>query len=391
MAGLDSRLLQRSSDSREATERGGFAVVEAGTIAMGADSAVESGRNRKAMIRVGVIGCGYWGPNLTRCFAEDAGSTVVAVSDMQAARLAPIAKRYPSIQTTVDADEVIENPQIDAIAIATPVSTHFDLALKALRAGKHVLVEKPMTSSTVSSLCLIEEAAKRNLNLMVDHTFVYTGAVRKIHELIREGELGQPYYYDSVRVNLGLIQHDVDVIWDLAVHDISILNYVLPVRACAVSATGMSHVPGGKENIAYLTVFCEGNMIAHVHVNWLAPVKVRRTMIGGSKRMIVYDDVEPSEKVKVYDKGIALAPDSENFIKMMINYRAGDVWIPKIDITEALRVEAAEFVASIVEGRPPLTDGIAGLRTVRILEMASRSMKEQGKLIRVQDLEGGIA
>jgi predicted dehydrogenase len=345
-------------------------------------------RRRPIMIRVGVIGCGYWGPNLVRCFAEDGGSAVIAVSDLEASRLAPIAKRYPAIQTTASAKEVIDNPQIDAIAIATPVSTHFDLALQALRAGKHVLVEKPMTSSTASALCLIEEAARRNLTLMVDHTFVYTGAVRKIHELISGDQLGQPYYYDSVRINLGLIQQDVDVVWDLAVHDISILNYVLPVRPLAVSATGMSHVPGRKDNIAYLTILCEGNLIAHVHVNWLAPVKVRRTMIGGSKRMIVYDDVEPSEKVKVYDKGIALTPDSENVVKMMINYRAGDVWIPKLDITEALRVEVAEFVASIESRRPPLTDGLAGLRTVQILEMASRSMQEQGKLIQVQETEG---
>ena len=342
------------------------------------------------MVRVGVIGCGYWGPNLTRCFSESADATVVAVSDLQAARLIPMAKRYPSIRTTVDPDDVIEDPQIDAIVVATPVSTHFDLALKALRAGKHVLVEKPMTSSTVSSLCLIEEAERRNLVLMVDHTFVYTGAVRKIHELISDDALGQPYYFDSVRINLGLIQHDVDVLWDLAVHDISILNHILPARPCAVSATGMSHVPGGKENIAYLTVFCEGNLIAHVHANWLAPVKVRRTMIGGSKRMIVYDDVEPSEKVKVYDKGIALASDPENIIKMMINYRAGDVWIPKLDITEALKTEAAEFVGAIEENRRPLTDGMAGLKTVRILEMASRSMKEQGKVIRVQEVEGAL-
>ena len=333
------------------------------------------------MIRVGVIGCGYWGPNLVRCFAEASGATVEAVSDLNPNRLAAMQKRYPAIRTTQSADDLIADPRIDAVAIATPVATHAPLAQKVLAAGKHVLVEKPMTSSAQSSERLIEEAARRKLVLMVDHTFVYTGAVRKIQELIADGQLGEPYYYDSVRVNLGLFQHDVDVIWDLAVHDISIMNYVLPFRPLAVSACGMSHVPGRAENIAYLTLFCENNLIAHVHVNWLAPVKVRRTMIGGSRRMIVYDDVEPSEKVKVYDKGIAVSQDGDSIVQMMINYRAGDIWIPQLDITEALKREAAEFVASIERGRAPLTDGLAGLRTVRILEMATRSMKEKGRLM----------
>jgi predicted dehydrogenase len=335
------------------------------------------------MIRVGIIGCGYWGPNLVRCFSEASGSTVAAISDLRADRLAAMQKRYPAVQVTQSADELIANPAIDAVAIATPVATHCDLALKALAAGKHVLVEKPMTASTESALRLVEAADRRKLTLMVDHTFVYTGAVRKIHELIAGGQLGSPYYYDSVRVNLGLFQRDVNVIWDLAVHDIAIMDYVLPLRPVAVSACGVSHVAGGNENIAYVTVLCEENLIAHVHVNWLAPVKVRRTMIGGSQRMIVYDDVEPSEKVKVYDKGIAVNGE-EGIVKMMISYRAGDVWIPQLDITEALKVEAAEFISSIEQGRAPLTDGHAGLRTVRILEMASRSMKEKGRMMELE-------
>ncbi|HMD70665.1 MAG TPA: Gfo/Idh/MocA family oxidoreductase [Bryobacteraceae bacterium] len=337
------------------------------------------------MIRTGVIGCGYWGPNLIRCFSESGGAAVEAVCDLNPNRLAAMQKRYPAVRTTASADDLIADPRIDAIAIATPVATHASLALKALAAGKHVLVEKPMTSSVESSERLIEEAARRNLVLMVDHTFVYTGAVRKIRELVAGGQLGELYYYDSVRVNLGLFQHDVDVIWDLAVHDISIMNYVLPLRPLAVSACGLSHVPGRAENIAYLTIFCENNLIAHINVNWLAPVKVRRTMIGGSSKMIVYDDLEPSEKVKVYDKGIAVSPDGEGIVQMMISYRAGDIWIPQLDITEALKREAAEFIDSVEQGRAPVTDGLAGLRTVRILEMATRSMREQGRLMKFED------
>jgi predicted dehydrogenase len=337
------------------------------------------------MIGIGVVGYGYWGPNLVRCFSESGGAAVEAVCDLNPNRLAAVQKRYPGIRTAGSADDLIADPRIDAIVIATPVATHAALAMKALAAGKHVLVEKPMTSSAESSERLIEEAARRNLVLMVDHTFVYTSAVRKIRELIADGQLGEIYYYDSVRVNLGLFQHDVDVIWDLAVHDIAIMDYVLPLRPVAVSACGLSHVVGRAENIAYLTVFCEDNLIAHINVNWLAPVKLRRTMIGGSRKMIVYDDLEPSEKVKVYDKGIAVSPDGEGITQMMISYRAGDVWIPHLDITEALKREAAEFVESVEQGRAPLTDGLAGLRTVRILEMATRSMKEQGRLLKFED------
>jgi predicted dehydrogenase len=333
------------------------------------------------MVRVGVI----------RCFSEAEGSTVEAVSDLRPDRLAAIRKLYSSVQTTRSAEDLIANPRIDAVAVATPVSTHYDLVLRALQAGKHVLLEKPMTTSTQSSMRLIEEAARRKLVLMVDHTFVYAGAVRKIRQLIADGELGQLYYYDAVRVNLGLFQHDVDVIWDLAVHDISIMDHVLRLRPVAVSATGLSHIPGGKEDIAYLTIFCEDNLIAHVHANWLAPVKVRRTMIGGSRQMIVYDDVEPSEKVKVYDRGIAVKESPESVLQMMINYRVGDVWVPRLDTAEALKVEAAEFIASIQQAKTPLTDGWAGLRTVQILEMATRSMQEKGRLIEFQAMDGAAA
>lgn len=331
------------------------------------------------MIGVGVIGYGYWGPNLVRNFAEVDGAHVVAVCDRRPERLALAKSRYPYIETTDVAMEVVADPRIDAIVIATPVSTHFELARQALRAGKHVLVEKPLAATSDEAERLIEEANRRRLILMVDHTFVYTGAVRKIRELITDGLLGQLYYYDSVRVNLGLFQHDVNVIWDLAVHDLSIMDYVLPQRPVAISATGMSHIPGQPENIAYITLFFADSLIGHIHVNWLAPAKVRRTLIGGSQKMIVYDDLEPSEKVKVYDRGITLTDNPESIYRMLIGYRTGDMWAPQVDMTEALRTEVLHFIRCIEEGERLITDGEAGLRVVRTLEAATRSISDRGQ------------
>ncbi|MEH2152552.1 Gfo/Idh/MocA family protein [Nostoc sp.] len=339
------------------------------------------------IINIGVIGYGYWGPNLVRNFVEMPGVQVRTVSDFNPELLAKVQARYPAIQVTKDCRDIFIDPKIDAVAIATPVSTHFELALAALQAGKHVLVEKPMTTTSEQAMRLIEEAEKRNLVLMVDHTFVYTGAVRKMHDLIATNSLGDIYYYDSVRVNLGLFQHDVNVIWDLAVHDLSIMSYLLPSQPYAVSATGISHVPGEPENIAYLTLFFEKNLIAHINVNWLAPVKVRRTLIGGSQRMIVYDDLEPSEKIKIYDKGITVNGNSESMYQMMIGYRTGDMWSPKLDITEALKTEGLHFIRCIEQGDRPLTDGEAGLRVVRILEAATQSLKKQGRLIELNVAE----
>lgn len=341
------------------------------------------------MINIGVIGYGYWGPNLVRNFIEMPGVQVKTVSDFNPELLAKAQARYPVIQVTKDCRDIFTDPQIDAVAIATPVSTHFELALAALQAGKHVLVEKPMTTTSEQAKRLIEEAEKRNLVLMVDHTFVYTGAVRKMHDLIATNSLGDIYYYDSVRVNLGLFQHDVNVIWDLAVHDLSIMNYVLPCQPYAVSATGISHVPGEPENLAYLTLFFEKNLIAHINVNWLAPVKIRRTLIGGSQRMIVYDDLEPSEKLKIYDKGITVNGNSESVYQMMIGYRTGDMWSPKLDVAEALKTEGLHFIDCIQKGDRPLTDGEAGLRIVKILEAATQSLKKQGQLIELKTV--GVA
>jgi predicted dehydrogenase len=345
----------------------------------------------QSMLHVGVIGYGYWGPNLVRNFVESGRAQVTCVSDLNSARLALAKARYPGIEVSTDALEVIGNPALDALVIATPVSSHFDLAMAALKAGKHVLVEKPMTATSAQAVTLIEQANERRLSLMVDHTFVYTGAVRKIREIIAGGDLGQPYYFDSVRINLGLFQHDVNVIWDLAVHDLSILNYVLPGEPLAISATGASHVGGKTANIAYLTLFFAGNFIAHMHVNWLAPVKIRRTVIGGSRRMIVYDDLEGSEKVKVYDKGVNLDGNPEDLYRARINYRAGDMWAPNVEATEALKLEVDEFIDSIEQGRRPLTDGEAGLLVVRILEAATASMEQQGRLTELGKAQGAGA
>lgn len=332
------------------------------------------------MLKIGVIGYGYWGPNLVRNFVEVRGATVAMVADMNPTQLARVNSRYPAIKTTTDINELIHSPEIDAVAIATPVSTHFSLAMSALQAGKHVLVEKPMTFTAAEGEQLVEEAAKRNLVLMVDHTFVYTGAVRKMHQLVQKDELGDVYYYDSTRVNLGLFQHDVNVIWDLAVHDLSIIEYVLNKVPRAVSATGMSHVTGQPENVAYMTIYYDDNLIAHVNVNWLAPVKVRRTLVGGSKKMIVYDALEPVETIKVYDKGIDVR-STEEIYTTMLGYRTGDMYSPKLDSTEALQLEALHFIDCIENGTQPETDGAAGLRVVKILEAASASMKQRGSVV----------
>lgn len=334
---------------------------------------------KAANVQVAVIGYGYWGPNLVRNFADVAGFQLAAIADMNPARLAEAGRRYPAARTTTDIQSALNDPEIDAVAIATPVFTHFELALAALRAGKHVLVEKPMASTSAQCEQLIAEAERGKRVLMVDHTFVYTGAVQMIHELVAKGELGEIYYYDSVRVNLGLFQHDVNVIWDLGVHDLSIMDYTLGKRPVAVSATGISHVANKPENLAYLTVFFEDNLIAHFHLNWLAPVKIRKTLIGGSRRMIVYDELETSEKLKIYDKGITVSGAGEDLYKMLVGYRTGDMWAPNVDVTEALKTEMKHFLECITEGKQPLTGGEAGLRVVRILEAATESMAQRGK------------
>jgi predicted dehydrogenase len=343
------------------------------------------------MMRIGVIGYGYWGPNLVRNFAELPDTSVTAVADVKQDRLDLLHRRFPAAEVTNDIQRVLRHPEIDAIAIATPVSTHFALALEALREGKHVLIEKPMTATSEEALRLIEEADHRNLVLMVDHTFVYTGAVRKIRQLIDEGSLGEVYYYDSTRINLGLFQQDVDVIWDLAVHDLSIMDYILPATPVEVSATGLGHVDGASENIAYVTAFYDSPLIAHLNVNWLSPVKVRRTLIGGSKQMIVYDDVEVSEKVKVYDKGVNVKNGQESRYKLLVSYRSGDMYAPQLDLTEALHAVAQHFTDCIRNRTTPITDGHSGLRVVSVLEAATRSMKGHGASVRLEARHSTVA
>jgi predicted dehydrogenase len=333
------------------------------------------------VITVGVIGYGYWGPNLVRNFADQPHSRVGHVADLNAGRLAEVARRYPGTRTSTDYRDLLADTSVDAVVIATPVYTHFDLGMAALQAGKHLLIEKPMASSGSQARTLIDEAARRRRVLMVDHTFVYTSAVAKMRELTLAGELGEIYYYDSVRINLGLFQHDVNVLWDLAVHDLSIMDFVLGRSATAVSATGLAHVPGRPENIAYMTMFFDGPLIAHVHANWLSPVKVRRTLLGGSRRMLLFDDLEASEKIKVYDRGISLNPSPENVYQMLVGYRSGDMYAPHLALTEALNTEARHFIDCISSGSAPLTDGQAGLRVVRLLEAASDSMANQGRLV----------
>ena len=336
------------------------------------------------MIKVGVIGYGYWGPNLVRNFVAAPGSTVTRVCDKRGERLGTLQRLYPAIKTCNQSSELVNDRQIDAVVIATPVSSHFELAMAALKAGKHVLVEKPLAANSDQARRLIDEASARKLVLLVDHTFVYTDAVRKIHELIALGQLGDIYYYDAVRVNLGLFQHDVNVVWDLAIHDLSIMDFVLPHKPVAISATGISHIPGQPENVAYITLFFSGAQIAHVHVNWLTPVKVRHTLIGGSEKMILYDDLEPSEKVKIYDKGIRVTPEPEDVYKMLVSYRLGDMWAPRLDNTEALQTEALHFIDCVENGRQPDTDGQAGLRLVRMIEAAESSLHDRGRLIELE-------
>jgi predicted dehydrogenase len=335
------------------------------------------------MIGVGIIGYGYWGPNLVRNFGMTDGARVVGVCDKVQARRAQVEAHYPAVKTYADVKDFLADPDIDAVCIATPVSSHFELGMMALAAGKHVLVEKPITPTSQQAETLIEEAAKRKLTLMVDHTFVYTTVVNKIKELVQQGSLGQLFYYDSVRVNLGLFQHDVNVLWDLAVHDLSIMDFVLGRPPKVITATGVASVPGQPESLAYLTCFFEDNLIAHFHVNWLAPVKVRRTMIGGSHKMIEWDDMQLSEKLRIYDKGITVNSGAEGVYQLKVGYRAGDMWAPHLKNVEALQVEANHFIDCINGGRRPITDGQAGLRVIKILEAASKSVALRGQPVEI--------
>jgi predicted dehydrogenase len=331
------------------------------------------------MIRFGVIGYGYWGPNIVRNLRALEGCQVVGICDQTPAARKRIQAANPGIPVHSDALELIQSPDVDAIAVITPVWTHYELTKAALENGKHVFVEKPFTSKASQAEELINLAEQKNLQIMVDHTFLFTGAVRRIKKLLGEGALGKLYYYDSTRVNLGLFQHDCNVIWDLAPHDLSIMNHLLHKDAEAISATGQSHL-NGHEDIAFITAYYPDKMIAHVNVNWISPVKVRTTLIGGEKKMLVWNDLEADEKLKVYDKGVDVK-SQEGVYNLLVSYRSGDMWSPQVEQVEALKLELSYFVECIQNGTKPFNDGCAGLKVVRMLEAANESLAKRGELV----------
>jgi predicted dehydrogenase len=331
------------------------------------------------MITVGVIGFGYWGPNIVRNFQTADYGCVKSVCDIHPKSLDRVRKMFPGMAVTSNPDDILTSPGIDAVAVVTPVSTHYPLARKALENGKHVFVEKPFTLNAAQAEELIDIAERKNLTIMVDHTFLFTGAVRKIKELIDSDVLGRLYYYDSMRVNLGLFQSDVNVIWDLAPHDLSIMQYIIRQSPLAVVATGERHV-NGAEDVAYITVYFANNVIAHFNVNWLSPVKVRTTLIGGEKKMLVWNDLEPDEKIKLYDKGVKKS-NGEGRYEMLVSYRMGDIWAPRIDQVEALREETQYFLDCIKKSEKPFNDGVAGLQVVRMLEATNASLANKGGIV----------
>ena len=334
---------------------------------------------RSGIVRVGVVGYGYWGPNIVRNFHGLETCEVVAVCDKSPAALQRVGRLYPGVQLTSDADEILTSSEIDAVAIVTPVWTHFALAKAALENGKHVFVEKPFTSTSQQAEELIELADRKNLKIMVDHTFLFSGAVRKIREVVDAGTLGQLYYFDSTRVNLGLFQHDVSVVWDLAPHDLSVMDHIITEKAEAVVATGSSHL-NGLADMAFITIYFPGNIIAHVNVNWLSPVKVRTTLIGGKDKMLVWNDLEADEKIKIYDKGVQIN-SGQSVYDLLVSYRSGDVWSPKVEQTEALKFELDYFVKCVTRDQTPINDGAAGLRVVKLLEAAEQSLIDRGKIV----------
>lgn len=333
------------------------------------------------MIRFGVIGYGYWGPNIVRNIRGIESCKVVSICDKSPTAMRRAQQAHPDIPVTSDWSELLRSSEIDAIAVITPVWTHFELTKAALENGKHVFVEKPFTCNTRQAETLIELAERKHLKIMVDHTFLFTGAVRKIRQLVDDGTLGDLYYYDSTRVNLGLFQHDVNVVWDLAPHDLSIMDYVIQGNAEAVVATGEKHL-NGLVDIAFLTIYFPANVIAHINVNWLSPVKVRTTLIGGEKKMLVWNDLEADEKIKIYDKGVSKnSNNQEGVYDLLVSYRTGDMWAPRVEQTEALKVELKYFAECILNDKVPINDGAAGLRVVRMLEAAEESLKEKGKIV----------
>jgi len=337
---------------------------------------------RSSLIKFGAIGYGYWGPNIVRNLDGLEGALILAIADKSPTARERAQRAVPGVRVTPDASEIICAPDIDAVAIITPVWTHFELAKAALENGKHVFVEKPFTSNTAQAEELINLAARKNLRIMVDHTFLFTGAVRKIKQLLDANTLGKLYYYDSTRVNLGLFQHDVNVIWDLAPHDLSIMDYLIDGDAEHIVATGQTHL-NRHEDVAFITLYYPNEVIAHVNVNWLSPVKVRMTLIGGEKKMLVWNDLEADEKIKVYDKGVKIT-NREGVYNLLVNYRSGDMWAPHLEPVEALRLELGYFVECINNNQTPFNDGLAGLRVVKMLEAANQSLRNRGAAVHLE-------
>jgi len=337
---------------------------------------------RLKVLNVGVVGYGYWGPNIVRNFQAIDGARVVAVCDKRPHVLKKIREAYPGVMECGDYRTITRSPDIDAVAVITPVSTHYRIAKDALEHGKHVFVEKPFTASIKEAEELVRLAARKKLKIMVDHTYLFTGAVKKMKDMVDKGELGDLLYYDSTRVNLGLFQHDVNVVWDLIPHDLAVMDHIIKRKPVAISAGGIDHFGRNQENIAYVTIHFDNNMIAHFNVNWLSPVKVRLTLIGGSKKMLVWNDLEADEKIKIYDRGVTMR-ETEGIYKLLVDYRSGDMWAPKIDHTEALRKELEYFVSYVKGGFKAVNDGEAGLRMVRMLEATNKSLRQKGKLVKL--------
>jgi predicted dehydrogenase len=342
------------------------------------DTAVPMAVPVKSSVHVAVVGCGYWGQNLIRNFANCPGCELVTLCDQDPACFRRVKCLAPQAAFTVDFDDVLADSAVQAIAIATPVAMHAPLTAAALRAGKHVLVEKPLAMSEREAEELVRLADRWNRILMVDHTFIYSTPVAKIKELVDAGELGEIYYLDSVRINLGVFQNDVNVIWDLAPHDLSIVEYLLGRLPRSVAASGTCHTGSDLEDVAYLNLDFGGGVMASFHVNWLSPVKVRHLIVGGSKKSLVYNDLNAWEPIKVYDRGIRLDESPEARRGALVSYRTGDIWSPHIEQSEPLQNVVSHFLECIVSNNRPLTDGTAGLRVVRILEAAQRSIKAQG-------------
>ncbi|KOY84636.1 oxidoreductase [bacterium 336/3] len=331
-------------------------------------------------MNIGIIGYGYWGKNLVRNFYAQKNATLHTVLDFDEKKLQALKLSYPNVNTTSSIEEFFGNDSLNAVVIATPVFSHYELAKKALLAGKHVLVEKPMTSSYAQAEELIRIAENKGLILMTDHTFLYTGAVQKMKELIEKQELGNVNYIDSTRINLGLFQPDVNVLWDLAAHDISICNYLLNEEPIIVQATGISHTNNDIENIAYLTLKYASNKIAHFNCSWSSPVKVRQMLVGGNKKMIVWNDLEATEKIKVYDTGYEIKSE-EDKTKILVDYRVGDIYVPKLNNTEALYAMASDFIDSIQQKNTPKASAHIGATVVKILEASQKSIKNKGEEI----------